>query len=83
MSTRALAADAKRLHIFQEMRHATADFLVATHEQMCLHIDLKVRRVAPWPAAQQAKLEAAVAAQAHLPVPPGVGRRIGMSRPRL
>ena len=50
VSTRVLGADAKRLHLFQEMTHVASGEVSATHEQMCLHIDMATRRVAPWPA---------------------------------
>jgi acyl-CoA thioester hydrolase len=45
-----LAFDNKRIHQFQRMYHAESGFLAATAEWMTLHVDLKKRRVAPWPA---------------------------------
>ena len=78
VSTRVLGADAKRLHLFQEMTHVASGEVSATHEQMCLHIDMATRRVAPWPADRQAALQAAIRADAALPVPPAAGRRITM-----
>ena len=44
-----LAFDDKRIHQFQRMYHADSGFLAATAEWMTLHVDLKKRRVAPWP----------------------------------
>jgi acyl-CoA thioester hydrolase len=44
-----LAFDNKRVHQFQRMYHAESGFLAATAEWMTLHVDLKKRRVAPWP----------------------------------
>ena len=76
VSTRVLGADAKRLHLFQEMTHVASGEVSATHEQMCLHIDMATRRVAPWPADRQAALQAAIRADAALPVPVAAGRRI-------
>lgn len=78
VASRLLAADAKRLHWFQEMRHARSGEVAATHEQLSLNIDMRTRRVAPWPADRRAAFDAAVAADAALPIPPGVGRRITM-----
>ena len=44
-----LAFDNKRIHQFQRMYHADSGFLAATAEWLTLHVDLKKRRVAPWP----------------------------------
>lgn len=76
--TRPLAVDAKRLHLFQEMHHAEEGYRIAAHEQMCLHIDLRIRKVSPWPAEQRMLIEEAVSAASRLPPPAGVGRRISM-----
>ncbi len=80
VTTRILASDAKRLHLFQEMIDDERGEVSATHEQMCLHIDMATRRVAAWPSDRQEVLRAAVRAQAMLPVPDAVGRRIAMLR---
>lgn len=44
-----LAFDEKRIHQFQRMYHADDGFLAATAEWLSLHVDLRIRRVAPWP----------------------------------
>jgi acyl-CoA thioester hydrolase len=44
-----LAFDEKRIHQYQRMYHAESGFLAATAEWLNLHVDLKKRRVAPWP----------------------------------
>ena len=44
-----LAYDNKRIHQFQRLYHAEKMFLAATGEWMNLHVDLKKRRVTPWP----------------------------------
>jgi acyl-CoA thioester hydrolase len=44
-----LAADEKRLHNFEELRHATEGWLSATSGNMTVHIDMQVRRTAPFP----------------------------------
>ncbi len=49
ITTQVLAYDTKRLHTFLRMYHATMHFLAATSEWMSLHVDLKERKVAPWP----------------------------------
>src|ERR1700756_3958048 len=44
-----VAADEKRLHTFEEMRHADEGWLSATSENMTMHIDMAARKVAPFP----------------------------------
>lgn len=80
--TRIMGADAKRLHLFQEMFRAETGERVAAHEQMTLSIDLRIRRVAPWAEDRLPVLEEAARVQSREPVPPGVGRRIAMPAPR-
>lgn len=71
-----LGVDAKRLHYFHEMFHAEHGHRVAAQELIALHIDLSVRRVAPFPAELLAKLQGIVQQNADSPLPNGVGRRI-------
>jgi acyl-CoA thioester hydrolase len=73
-----LAADAKRLHYFHEMFHAEKGHRVAAQELIALHIDMSVRRVAPFPADLAARIQAAVDARGDRPLPAGVGRRIAL-----
>ncbi|MGH7043456.1 MAG: thioesterase family protein, partial [Acetobacteraceae bacterium] len=77
VTTRLLGVGAKRLHFVHEMRSAASGERAALHELLCLHIDMRERRTAPWPADRRAALEAAVAAEAVLSPPRGVGRRVG------
>ena len=55
-----LGADAKRLHYFHEMFHLASGERAAAQELMALHIDMSVRRVAPFPADLMKKIGAAV-----------------------
>ena len=73
-----LGADAKRLHYFHEMFHAEAGHRVAAQELIALHIDLSVRRVAPFPEDVSARLQQVVRSRGDRPLPNGVGRRIAM-----
>jgi acyl-CoA thioester hydrolase len=75
-----LGADAKRLHYFHEMYHAEAGYRVAAQELIALHIDLSVRRVAPFPEDVSARLQQVVRARGDRALPNGVGRRIAMPR---
>jgi acyl-CoA thioester hydrolase len=70
--------DAKRIHSFEELRHAEDGWLSATSENMTLHVDMQRKKTAPFPESIMARLAQMKAAHAHLPVPDGVGRRIEM-----
>lgn len=78
--SRILDVDDKRLHMFAEMRQVADDWLAATVEYMFLHIDMSVRRTAPWPADLRAKLDTLKARSDTLPWPERAGRRIGIPR---
>lgn len=71
-----LGADAKRLHLFHEMRHAEEGWLAATAEFMLLHVDLGTRKTGPFPSAVAAALAGQAAAHAVLPRPPQAGRAV-------
>jgi acyl-CoA thioester hydrolase len=73
-----LGADTKRMHYFHEMFHADGGHRVAAQELIALHIDMRVRRVAPFPPDRQAVLADALRARSGKPPPEGVGRRITM-----
>ncbi len=73
---RVLDVDAKRVHLYSEMRHATDDWVAATSEWMFLCVDLAARRSAPWRAAPLARLETLKAAADTQPWPERAGRRI-------
>jgi acyl-CoA thioester hydrolase len=70
--------DAKRIHYFQELRHAEEGWLSATSENMTLHVDMTAKKTAPFPDFIAVQLARMKAAHAHLPLPDGVGRRIAM-----
>jgi acyl-CoA thioester hydrolase len=73
-----LAADRKRVHYFHEMFHAEGGHRVAAQELMSLHIDMSIRRVAPFPDELHQRIQEAVQADRDRPRPDGVGRRIAM-----
>ena len=68
--------DEKRLHAFQELRHADDGWLAATCETLTLHIDMGGPRVAPFPADILERIEAMRSAHAALPRPQQAGRAI-------
>jgi acyl-CoA thioester hydrolase len=71
-------ADEKRLHTFQELRHAGEGWLSATSENMSIHIDMAARKTAPFPADIRARIETVSNAHRTLARPEGIGRKIGM-----
>ncbi|MBN8873690.1 MAG: thioesterase family protein [Rhodospirillales bacterium] len=73
-----LGADAKRVHYFHEMFHAESGQRAAAQELLALHIDMRIRRVAPFPEERQAALAAAVAKWRPAELPKGAGRKIAL-----
>ena len=78
VSTLLLDHDEKRLHLFHELLRD--DSVLATAEQMLLHVDASSRRAAPAPPDLLERVAALAAAHAHRPRPERAGRAIGMGR---
>ncbi len=72
--------DAKRIHFVQEMFHAEGEWLAATMEAICMHVDMSAKRSAPFPAEMLERIAAMHAAHKAVPVPQQVGHRIGIVR---
>ncbi|WP_170317543.1 thioesterase family protein [Paroceanicella profunda] len=77
---RLLDADAKRLHVFAEMRREADGALCATLEQLLMNVDLTTRRSTPYPPEAQARIAALRAAHAGLERPAQAGAPIGIRR---
>lgn len=75
-------ADGKRIHTFQELRHATDGWLSATSENMMVHVDMTARKTAPFPPDINDRVQALARSHRHLPRPDGIGRSIGMPATR-
>ena len=73
-----VAADDKRLHTFEELRHATEGWVSATSENMTIHMDMNARKVAPFPPDIRARIASLANAHQAAPRPEGMGRSIGM-----
>ena len=73
-----LGVDAKRVHYFHEMFHVDSGERSAAQELMALHIDMSIRRVAPFSAERYSALRQAAKAYAPAELPKGAGRRIGL-----
>lgn len=79
-TTQIIDHDAKRVHVFHRMYHAVDHYLAATNELMIMHVDLKTRRSAPFPAAALVSLEDMKQAHSALPAPAALGRIIAIRR---
>ena len=78
--TRLLAVDDKRVHLFHALHRQRDDVLVATGEQMYLHVDTNAGKAALMDSAVREKLEKIRAAQSGLAPPAKAGRHVGMPR---
>jgi acyl-CoA thioesterase FadM len=72
--------DRKRVHIFHEMRHGEDGALLATAEQMLVHVDMAEGRSSDIPPDVADRITAIRAAHAVLPTPDVVGRPMGIRR---
>jgi acyl-CoA thioester hydrolase len=72
--------DAKRLHFFEQLFHATEGWVSATSEDIALHVDMGTKKTAPFPADVLARIDKMQAAHARLPRPEAAGRRIEMRK---
>jgi len=73
-----IEADDKRLHTFEELRHATEGWLSATSENMTLHVGMAARKTAPFPPDIATRISNVAAAHATVSRPEGLGRHIAM-----
>ncbi len=75
-----LAFDSKRLHLFEELVHATEGWVSATCETMTLHVYMTTKKVAPWPTPVVDALARLQNVHAPLPMPDGAGRAVSMAK---
>jgi carnitine 3-dehydrogenase len=75
-STRILGLDDKRLHVSHQMHRARDGALLASGEQLHLHVATAAARASPMDASVRARLESLRDRQAVLPAPPPASRRI-------
>jgi acyl-CoA thioester hydrolase len=80
MTLRVLDCDDRRVHIFHEMYLGDSDLLLASAEQMLVHVDMNAARSAPVPSALAGRLEAIRRAHADLAVPAAVGMPLRIRR---
>ena len=80
VTTQLLAVDDKRLHVFHRMHRGRDDKLIATAEQMYLHVDMAAAKAAPVDAAVRSNFESILRAHAGLPAPSEAGRPVGRAK---
>jgi len=78
--TRVLDVDDKRVHVFNALNRTRDDALVATGEQMYLHVDTRAGKATSMDPAVREKLAGIRASQSGLAPPKQAGRHIAMSR---
>ncbi len=82
-TTQLLGLDEKRLHFFHSMYHATSGDLLATTEQMLLHVDMNASAVAPIKPAVYQALQAIMTTHQDLPLPKQVGRQMKVGKKKM
>ncbi|MFK0164212.1 carnitine 3-dehydrogenase [Rhizobium sp. NPDC090279] len=75
-----LGSDEKRLHVFHALHESASGDVIATAEQMLLHVDAKAGRAVAAPEEVLAKLRPISAAHAAFTMPEGAGRHVGQKR---
>lgn len=80
VETQFLDYDAKRIHYVEQMRQATEGWVAAISELIVIHVDMNIRKSAPFPPDVLDNIKAMHAAHASLTVPPQVGHRIGIPK---
>lgn len=75
-----LQADTKKTRVFLRMFHEPADELLATSEQLLMHVDRSVPSAAPFPPRIAERVDALVERQRDLPWPRRAGGGIALRR---
>jgi carnitine 3-dehydrogenase len=77
VTTQVLALDEKRFHMFHRLYRGGDNSLIATGEQMHLHVDTAAAKATPMDRTLRTKLDALRQAHAALPVPEEAGKPVG------
>jgi len=80
VETQFLDCDAKRVHYVQQMFHAAEGWLACVVEVIVMHIDMGLKKSAPFPPDVMEKIQQMHDAHKALPVPPQVGHKIGIPK---
>ena len=70
--------DAKRMHYFEQLFHASEGWVSATSENMSLHVDMAAKKIAPFAPEVTRRLIQMKASHGQLPRPEAAGRSIAM-----
>jgi carnitine 3-dehydrogenase len=81
-TTQILSLDDKRLHVFHRLYRRRDQALIATGEQMHVHVDTKAGKAAGMDAALRSKLDVLHKAHAGTPKPEEAGYAVGVRAPR-
>ena len=76
-TTQLLAVDDKRVHVFHRLHKSADDSVIATGEQMHLHVDMESSKSAPMSAAVRAKLRVLLDTHSKLTPPGEAGKPVG------
>ena len=77
VTTQVLAVDDKRLHVFHRLHRARDGALIASGEQMHLHVDTTKPQAVAMGAPLRSQLDALRQSHARIPVPPDAGKPVG------
>lgn len=77
VTTQVLSVDDKRLHVFHRLYRGRDDLLVATGEQLHLHVDTAAAKAAPMTTAQRGNWDSLLRAQAGFGVPDEAAKPVG------
>jgi carnitine 3-dehydrogenase len=80
VTTQVVGVDEKRLHLFHSLHRRRDDQVVATGEQMYVHVATADAKASPVDATVRAKLAVLQAAHARLPAPKQKGRSVGLPK---
>jgi acyl-CoA thioesterase FadM len=80
LTLQVLDFDRKRVHIFHEMRHGATGELLASGEQLLVHVDMAAGRSSEIPPEIAERIAAIRRAHSALPTPDVVGRPMGIRR---
>jgi carnitine 3-dehydrogenase len=80
IATQLLGLDEKRLHLFHTMTHGLTHNMLATTEQMLVHVDMQAASASPIPPEIYAALHAIMATHSQMPLPKQVGRQMTLKK---
>lgn len=80
ITTQLIDADHKRVHYFHTMYRQDSNVVAATNECLCMNVNFATRKSEPFAEDIAVRIREAHAAHKEIPVPPGVGRTLGIRR---